>query len=550
MKLAFPSREFDEAVAAVCHGQVSEAQAGALNALLRQDPGARDEYILRLELHARLASNSDLIAEPQAVLNHDPMTGSPVPSLEGGRPVNGPKRWRKTWMAGVAALAAVLVFIAITGWRNPVEPSVEVPGTTSMAVAMLDRVVDAKWGMADGRPQLGDPLEPGELRLESGVVQVVFYSGARVVIEGPAEFRLVSPGEMSIRLGRLTAEVAPQAIGFQVGTPQAQVTDLGTAFGVEVTEDSTELHVFEGSVELEPVSGDGVRVFEEGTASTVDPSGRTRPILIDAWKFASLFEVQQRSVAAEASRYERWLHAGERLNNDPSLLVRLDFEGGARDGWRLHNACKQQTSVTDGTVIGCQWTHGRWPDKRALEFQSVNDRVRLSIPGEFESLTLAMWVRVQGLDRRINSLFMSDGFAPGTIHWSIRDDGVLGLTLIGQGFRNYKIAATPPVLTVDRLGMWVHLAVVVDGPGRRIVQYVDGIPVGVNTHRIDPPYTIGESELGNWNAEGFPGNDPFLIRNFSGAMDEFCLFGRALGDEEIRELHQRGKPQPDSMAKR
>ena len=56
MKIAFPSPEFDEAVAALCHGAASDEQARALNELLRSNPTARDEYILRLEVHSRLAS--------------------------------------------------------------------------------------------------------------------------------------------------------------------------------------------------------------------------------------------------------------------------------------------------------------------------------------------------------------------------------------------------------------------------------------------------------------------------------------------------------------
>jgi len=39
-------------------------------------------------------------------------------------------------------------------------------------------------------------------------------------------------------------------------------------------------------------------------------------------------------------------------------------------------------------------------------------------------------------------------------------------------------------------------------------------------------------------------------RNFSGAMDEFCLFGRALDAGEIRALYSEGKPQPDPVAAR
>jgi hypothetical protein len=33
------------------------------------------------------------------------------------------------------------------------------------------------------------------------------------------------------------------------------------------------------------------------------------------------------------------------------------------------------------------------------------------------------------------------------------------------------------------------------------------------------------------------------IRNFNGAMDEFCLFSRALSDREIQELYLEGKPE-------
>jgi len=60
---------------------------------------------------------------------------------------------------------------------------------TSKAVAMLSKVVDAQWGLPGEAPQLGAPLDPGLLRLKSGLAEVVFYSGARVVIEGPADLK-------------------------------------------------------------------------------------------------------------------------------------------------------------------------------------------------------------------------------------------------------------------------------------------------------------------------------------------------------------------------
>jgi hypothetical protein len=413
---------------------------------------------------------------------------------------------------------------------------------------MLNRVVDAQWSQRDEAPRLGAPLEPGWLRLKSGLAQIVFYSGARVVIEGPTEFQLISPSESLCRSGKLTAEVPPEARGFRVGTPQMNVTDLGTSFGLDVKDRRTELHVFKGSVDFQATAGVAKQNLKEGAGAVAENSRLLKLITADPKAFASLFDLQLKSTAAEVFRREQWRAAAGRLDEDPSLLVHFDFEQTDTSEWRLRNASGRKNAAPDATIVGCQWTEGRWPDKHALEFRSVNDRVRFDVPGEYEALTLAAWVRVQGLDRQINSLFMSDGFGAGTIHWLIRNDGVLGLTVIGHGTNQYQICATRPVLTLDQFGMWLHLVVVLDGNVRRVVHYVNGLPVGDKPLKIEPPFRINAAELGNWNAKGFPKEDPFMIRNFSGAMDEFCLFSRALNADEVRSLYSTGKPQPDSVA--
>ena len=81
-----------------------------------------------------------------------------------------------------------------------------------------------------------------------------------------------------------------------------------------------------------------------------------------------------------------------------------------------------------------------------------------------------------------------------------------------------------------------------------MAQFVNGAQVSEKALKMNPPFRIGAAELGNWNASGFADNDPSLIRNFSGAMDEFCLFSRALNTEDIRALYSAGKPQPDPLA--
>jgi hypothetical protein len=96
--------------------------------------------------------------------------------------------------------------------------------------------------------------------------------------------------------------------------------------------------------------------------------------------------------------------------------------------------------------------------------------------------------------------------------------------------------------------MWMHLVVVLDGRAKRVVHYVNGLLVHEKALKMNPPFRIGAAELGNWNASGFRDNDPSLIRNFSGAMDEFCMFSRALHAGEVHALYSAGKPQPDPVA--
>ncbi len=519
-------QERNQLIDALIEGDVSDADFFRLEAELTIDPAAREEYYLRLALTALIETE----AQSQSA-------GGTVVRLRSPR----------SRMPKMAALAAAAVALIAAGWWSLRQPA-ETVGTTSQAVAMLDRVVEAAWANGGAGPRLGAPLEPGILKLESGFAQVVFYSGARFVLEGPAELQIISLNEASCLKGRLVAEVPPEARGFRIRTPQVSVTDMGTSFGLEAKDRQTELHVFKGSVEFQPSTGDAKQLLREGTAAVMENSRPTRFTTANPAAFTALFDLKSKSLAAEALRYDQWRVSSDRVNQDPSLLVQFDFERRQASDWRLHNTSTRSDAATDATIVGCQWVEGRWTAKSALEFRNVNDRVRMTVPGEFESLTLATWVRVQGLDRKINSLFMSDGFKPGTLHWVIRNDGVLGLTVIGSGTTDYQIVATPPVITLDRLGLWLHLAVVLDGPNGSVTQYVNGVQVGRTPLKMKPPFHIAAAELGNWNSSGYSGKNPHLIRNFSGAMDEFCLFSRALYPDEIRAHFSAGKPQLDSVA--
>ncbi len=589
MTLSFPSPEFDDATAAACHGSAGEVEMRALNALLRSNSSARDEYLLRVELHARLASDPDLFSQAAYAAASCPLpnigmgdqreilpmdlvamvgtrsTASPFLSKVRDAVERVPTRFSEAmreWPVGrilslnraapgtrrkvvqALALAACLVFLAGGVWTLWFKRSATRNGATSRAVAMLARAVDARWGGKSSPPRVGSALEPGSLRLEAGLAQVVFYSGARVVIEGPTDLKLISPTEAFCPAGRLLAEVPQPARGFHVKTTQIDVVDRGTAFGIDANRGQTEVHVFKG--EVESYAGKVLnQSLVEGQAALWQGGAPPRLMAANTEAFASMFELQKRSLAAEAVRYDQWRVASGRLSQDPSLLVHLDFENLNDSDWTLPNAAEKNRAVPDATIVGCRSAEGWWREKQALEFQSVNDRVRLAVPGEFQALTLSAWVCVKGLDREFNSLFMCDGFAPGTIHWLIRNDGVLGLTLLGPGAGKFQILASPPVLTLDKLGTWQHLAVVIDGKTGQAVHYLNGSPTTRQGLKWGPPFRLGSAELGNWNARSGQDAAPALIRNLSGSLDEFELFSHALSEAEVHKLYVEGKPEAD-----
>ncbi len=544
MTLIFPSSEFDDAVAAVCHGAAGEEQTRALNELLRSDAGARDEYLLRVEVHARLASEPELF--PQAA---DAAAPAGLPDANPGErrktlhPKTRASRLTRT-PARALAYAACLALIAagVWGWWSRMAASRD--GATSAAVAMLARVVDAQWGEGTGSLRVGGALEPGRLRLESGLAQVDFYSGARVVMEGPTELQLVSPTEAVCPAGRLLAEVPEPARGFRLKTGQLDVVDLGTAFGIDASDGRTEVDVFRGKVEFKAGTG-AKQSLAEGLAAAVEGNAPPQFMEANPAAFTSMMELQKRSLASEAIRYDEWRVSSARLNQNALLVVHLDLENLNGSDWTVRNASEKNRTVPDATIVGCQRAEGRWPEKQALEFQSVNDRVRLAVPGEFDSLTLLAWVRVKELDRQLNSLFMCDGAEPGTIHWLIRNDGILSLKVRGRDSGSSEIIASPAVLTLDKIGMWTHLAVVIDGKNGKVVHYVNGNPVARRALKLRPPFRLGSAELGNWNPQTGPNPAPSLTRNLSGSLDEFELFSVALSDAEVHKLYTEGKPESD-----
>jgi hypothetical protein len=541
--------DFDQLVEQYLAGKSSEREAAALLSQIENDPTAGHRLLDQVHLHAML---HEIVDTPSHQQKHDRQAAAPAVSPVIERvPQAEASRWRVARWAAVAA--SMLVAVGVTWWTTrPSSRSVNVIATSSAtqpaeamtaSVAVLTRSVNARWRVEPGAeaalPRIGAALEPGWLRLEAGLAQIEFFNGAQVVLEGPAELKLVSAAEAYCQVGRLRADVPPQARGFRITTPQVHVVDRGTSFGVDVTPDSARVHVFKGLVELcergestVPPSQTTSRELSEGQAAAVGRTGEVRALPVDEAAFATAEEIDRRLDESQRRWLVRWQDASVVANADPTLLVRFDFESAGVADRTLANVAAG--AMGDAAVVGCGRSEGRWPGKGALEFRGVGDRVRVEIPDDLQSITYAAWVRVHGLDRSYNSLFMSDAFNAGATHWQILRDGRVRL---GIGGGKPQDTDSQVVFTPERLGQWIHLAVVYDADAGQVTHYVDGR--AARRAAIQPrKLNVGRAELGNWNpasrADGAP------IRHFSGRMDEFSAYARALTDEEIAAMYAVG----------
>jgi hypothetical protein len=531
---------------ALCEESISDEQLRRLEELVLKHPEAEAYYVQFMSLYADLVGHFGVLPRPaERVLQSAPATiAAPGKSVE-ARPTG--RRGRRFGAALLIALAAgVITAVVLWNSRTSKSPSPSGPAAERLedSVAVLLQAPGAVWGESELPTRVGAPLSPGRLSLKSGFAHIEFYCGATVILEGPAEFRLVSRTEAFCERGKLRATVPPQAQGFTIGSPKLDLVDRGTEFGLLVNEaGKTEVHVFAGRVDLyDPGSAHAAAPRHElttGRGLRLDEPGAGQPIPSDPEAFLTAERLAKRRDDNTRLRQQEWLTASEALRQDPDLVVYYPFR--ADHPWSRTLADRAgHPRARDGAIVGCAWAPGRWPSKQGLEFKQVSDRVRFHVPGEFDALTLTTWVRVDALLNRFNSLMMTDGWDESAPHWHISEGGKIELGVQGPNKKGGVHYYSPQVFTPDRLGQWVHLAVVYDRAGGRVTHYVDGRQVAQESLKLNVALRIGDAELGNWTLGSDRHNHP--IRFFSGCMDEFLMFSRALSGQEVEPMCARGRP--------
>ena len=111
----------------------------------------------------------------------------------------GRARWfRASWFVVPLGIAAALLLIFILARPSRVPAVAEL---TSNGVAILTGGADVRWGPAQTPLEPGSIIAPGRIRIASGLIEIDFYSGARVTLQGPADIDVASVDHVICRQG-------------------------------------------------------------------------------------------------------------------------------------------------------------------------------------------------------------------------------------------------------------------------------------------------------------------------------------------------------------
>ena len=318
---------FEELWADYLEGELDEAGRGELQRLLAAEPRmqrAVDAYEIH-RLLGMLAGEAQLPAEsaqPQAdaessaadafvadtmarlPADDDAFAGDVMSRIGGVRPSGSrheaQSQRARRWQAAAAAvilcsLAAVAVFFIRQrdGGIGPVGSAPQVADAPAAIehsdLASLQKplaTITQQQFLLPADPErslsVGQPLEPGHLKILGGAIEVTLRNGVVIVLEGPGDLELRGELEAYLHAGRVVVRMPEGMSGFRLDTATTDVLDLGTEFAVKAGAGFvTDVQVYEGAVIASGRSPEAAGRFpkrlEAGQAARFSPQAAVEP---------------------------------------------------------------------------------------------------------------------------------------------------------------------------------------------------------------------------------------------------------------------------------
>jgi hypothetical protein len=558
--------EFVELALRYLDGLTDAAEAQRMGELLSASAALREQYV-------ELCATRSLMAEQ--------VWSAPLPALGANeRPIDAPivlplgvtpgvPLFGKFFsggaasapMLGLAFVACVaLATFAVDRVRESIRQNRHADGSDGIAtarsmfatdyVATITRTANCRWTLTGGSTEVGSRLAKSEIHLASGVAEIVFDQGTRVILEGPAYFTPQSVHAGFLRSGKLVAQVPPRVESFTIQTPSGVVTNRSAEYGIVVDENgATDLHVFAGDVEValrrdlfSPVE---ILEYRDGQAVRVVANNDSEPlpIALDADLFVRRVQPVKLELPASLISYwnfdEQGGPAGDLVGRNDGALQGVARTKGliGRGAIEFSDRHGQMVNVgggdgsftcTDGITIEALFT-SRWDGKTNLDADGHNydeifrkgnagalvllslqydgNKNRFANPPSVQGPVLSFGLCVNGKYEELDMPL--DG-----------EDGRPSLADITDG-RPHHVAATYDAASGEK-------AIYVDGGKRYSHRYAAGSALATESRRAA---AIG-------NAADLPWEP------FHGTIDEVAVYRAALAEEEIArhwERVQRGE---------
>jgi hypothetical protein len=378
-----PDSELSRLTAAQFDGSLTATDRDRLAILLR-DPVVRGSYRKIVWLHANLRriwyqDVSGLPWMPQPASDESlaaPAPVAPRPTITIHWDTLRRQAFRAAAILVAVALGSATLGIAIMAVLANIDPPAAVqprPPRVTGSIAEIAAVESPVWQAGKEPFGLWASLMPAaRLALERGRVEIAYDDGATVVLEGPAVFTVAAPASATLARGKATITVAGPGPGagaarFTLQTPSATVTDLGTSFGVLVSDaGETSVSVFDGLVDLLPRLENAVPLrLTAGEAATAAAHQTARKVNPPPQQFVRSLPKVPPDLLESLAKHG-WSEARA------TVLVRDSFSGSGplagsppaarggvgdaawqapRDGWQFDAATGALVTTSHGTAV-------------------------------------------------------------------------------------------------------------------------------------------------------------------------------------------------------
>ncbi len=504
-----------ELIEKVLSGEADAAGIRRLADLVRTDENVRREYAAAAELEALLSvALEDKLTRAENVLRiRETVAGSDSEAFVLGLQARLRRR-RYVWLGSMAAAFLVALF---SWWYSL--------GTVGRIHDMYGVV-----HVQSGEFKAGDTIRKGRvLGFGEGLVEVAIGDSGRLVIDGPARIEFVDKSRVFLHQGHLVAHLTPEGEGFRIGTPEGELTGLGSMMGVVMrSEWGAEAHALQGQVAV--ASGSGEKWLLENSQVIRLRDRTRRPADVGQFRVG----LPHGSTAK---------HGGIHWSfNEGEGMTARGVGAGALAGRKADFGLKREKG---GGLPG--WGEG--VSGSALYFDgkgAFGESLYRGIEGGAPR-TVCFWAKVP------EDSGMKEGFA--MVAWGshlfdkawqisvqpIENEGPLGRLRVGV-YHGASVGRTDL-----RDGRWHHIAVVLKDEvlpdvSMEVIMYVDGVPEQF-TYRM-----TGEVKTDS----GPDGHGVWIGRNlskgsaqgnfFRGAIDELHIFNHALSQSEILAIRDSAVP--------